>query len=273
MDSNEKNNNEYLYKHIEYNEYLSDDYLDRFLLKFAKVKDINVAENKADDNKKSVERNINNKNPLDCSERELDWFYTQDGENSFREAIKHTDEMFDELEKTNMDYILSNYKNYPLYPCVYFSNLLNALGLRDSTLFILLSTYGMAVEKNQTHPFEGLAIRYLCDWSCDWVSSEQDDFDLSYPNIVTEEKNPLLGFMREYNKFSENHNIANITYVYSYVCKCMNKGIDVTHENWIFDEDSYLSDGIYSTGEEADIEEFIKKAKTLMEHKEVMGDK
>jgi hypothetical protein len=194
------------------------------------------------------------KNPLDCTDRPLDWFFSKEGEACWEEAKKHEKEMVDDFiqeGKLQLDAIDKyndyGYKYKPLYPSKFVAEYFRAyfdVNWRSST-------YANATLVNYLACLIG-------DAAATWLYSPEEAADLRYPQFLQEEHCPLF----YYYTHADSKRLLSMNLdswllhqelawaLVNYVRLGQDKGLFLSQESWLYDDSIFYKSNIYDSSKE-----------------------
>jgi hypothetical protein len=199
--------------------------------------------------KKPAEEKVE-KDPLDCTDRETEWFLSPEGKTCWEEAKSHAKEMVDYVNERGLTsdtlgyYFDNEYRDLPLFPLKFVWEYLNASAPDSFDLSDYQDAYYL------------LAL-FLSAEGVDGESSSKRKIDLAYPDFLDWDKNPVLGYFAD-EKFkmfySENEDEPSlfldpetlITIIRYINGVAMEKDEDARKENWINDATFFTKKNIYS---------------------------
>jgi hypothetical protein len=208
------------------------------------------------------------KDPLDCTDRDTEWYLSEEGKACWEEAESHVKEMIDYVNekglngKTLYDYLDDEYMSLPLFPMKFVYEYLKS----DIEVACYLDDYEFA------YPILAL---FLSGEADDNLSDANRKIQFNYPNFLDWDKNPLLKYFyaKKFKMFySEdetldfvplnlNHLITVIRYIDSVATE---KDEDANEESWVSDPKIFVKKNIYTHIVESlpnkVVEENMKKA-------------
>lgn len=168
--------------------------------------------------------------PLDSDGKPREWFFSEDGKESFLRAKKNYSVMKEVIEERGYHDAVGDAcggttqprKEKALnWPCRYFWNYLKASGARFQNC---------AVDSIQT-----LELYFLSDITCDEAGGDI----IPYPDFLYKEKNPLLNFILNCDqKYITYVNKDMVSYVYKAFCKDLN----TSEEAWLYDRSIFFNE-------------------------------
>lgn len=208
------------------------------------------------------------KDPLDCTDRDTNWYLSEEGKACWEEAESHVKEMVDYVNekglngKTLYDYLDYEYMSLPLFPMKFVYEYLKS----DFEVKLHLYDYEFS------YPILAL---FLSGEANDNLSGPNRKIQLNYPNFLDWDKNPLLKYFYagKFKMFySEDrtlgfvplnlyHLITVIRYIDSVATE---KDEDANEESWVSDPKIFVKNNIYTHIVESlpdkVVEENIRKA-------------
>lgn len=208
------------------------------------------------------------KDPMDCTDRDEDWFLSDEGKACWEEAKSHAKEMVAYVnekgltEKTLYNYLEDEYMSLPLFPMKFVYEYLKS----DIEASCNMDDFDCA--------FPILAL-FLSGEGADGVSDPNRKIRLDFPYFLDWDKNPLLRYFREekYQMFYSKdetlgfvplnlfHLITVIRYIDSVASE---KDEDANEESWISNSNLFVKKNIYTHVVESlpnkVVEENLKKA-------------
>lgn len=216
------------------------------------------------------------KNPMDCTNRETAWYFSDEGKACWEEAKSHATEMVNYVNANGFSlgtlnkYVSQDFRQLPLFPIKYVHEYMRSTNqfecdyYRGFFLYLALFLSGEGSDEDN-HLNSKLAVRY--------------------PDFLNWDKNPLLRFFKSYYGRFENFYVkssvggspllyapnAAVT-VIRYIDRVVSeKDEDPTSEPWLSDRKVWTTTNIYTNEvSEIPLDKFHAAVKALAKYPDLL---
>jgi hypothetical protein len=190
------------------------------------------------------------KDPMDCTNRETEWYFSDEGKTCWEEAKSHAKEMVDYVNSNGLSsdtltrYLEREYMSLPLFPMKFIYEYIKASNPNPWDL----SNY---------HDAYILLALFLSGEGCDDEPKLGKKIGIVYPSFLDWDKNPLLRYYHNdtYKMFFSKNAMgfqqlidpSDLITIIRYIDSVAGeKDEDANEEGWIKDQSSFIKKNIYT---------------------------